>query len=849
MDIRTLIAQMSLEQKCALLTGAGTFNTQAYENPQVPAFYLSDGPHGVRKQEGASDHLGIAQAAQATCFPTAVTLAQTWNTELVKEVGVALGKEACARDVDVLLGPGMNIKRDPRCGRNFEYYSEDPLVSGEMAAALVEGIQESGASACPKHFAVNSQETRRMASDSRVDERTLRELYLSAFELCIKKAHPRCIMTSYNLINGTYANEHTHLLQDILRDEWGYTGAVVTDWGGSNDHVAGVQATSSLEMPAAGWHSVQELIDAVRSGKLAESVVDDRVYEVLELGLVSREQGSTTKEQIEATGGIEALFKKHHDLARKAARAGVVLLKNDPVAPVELTSGEETSPTPHPLLPLKPGTRVALIGDFAKTPRYQGSGSSLVNPPQIESLCDVIEAYDLEYIGYEQGFIRTHAEYDEKGAATKADALRSAAVRLATQADVVLVCMGLDETRESEGADRSDMQLLSAHVDVLRELAEVNKHLVVLLSAGSSVECIDWIDHVPSVVYQALGGQASASAVMDIVCGREVPQGRLTETWVERLRDVATASYFPSKECACEYRETYRVGYRNAELWSKNHPHAFPFGYGLGYAEVRYGIAEIVSTDKAGLPTEVAVEITNESDIRAVEVCQVYVSRPQTAIARPDRVLAGFARVELGSHETKRVVVTLWKRAFEHYDVEHSQWEVEAGVLNLLVGPNCRDIAQTLMCNIPGTCAYTEQLHPTLDPQVHASAYTDDEAFVCLLGYTPASSSGVVHANTTIGELIHSKSLLVSLAAKMLHHQLEKTERAGKADLNLLFLWNMPLRALAKMSNGMVDSAMVAAVVYMAEGHGLRGLGRFVKAFFHNDRLQRSATAKLNEKR
>ena len=449
-----IIKSLSLEQKCALLSGGTVFTTRALPGKGIPAITLSDGPNGVRKQAGAADHLGLNPSVPATCFPTSATVANSWDPELGEAVGAAMGEEAAAQGVSVLLGPGLNIKRSPLCGRNFEYFSEDPYLAGKMAAAYVRGIQKNGIAACPTHFAVNSQELRRMASDSIVDERTLREIYLTGFEMVVKEAQPKTIMSAYNLVNGTYAKENTHLLMDILRGDWGFAGAEVTDWGGSNDHAIGVKNGSTLEMPAPGGDAIRELMKAVQTGKITEADVDARLEELLELVL-------TTHAAVEKAPRIFDA-EAHHALARRAAAESVVLLQNE-----------------GGLLPLKAGERVAVVGDFAQTPRYQGAGSSAVNSIKVDSFLDCLAESGLNSVGYAKGFDR-QGKPDE--------ALKAEAVQLAKNANVVLLCMGLDEIKESEGIDRADMTLAENQLELLAAVAAANPNVVVLLSAGSSLE-------------------------------------------------------------------------------------------------------------------------------------------------------------------------------------------------------------------------------------------------------------------------------------------------------------------------------------------------------------------------
>ena len=511
-----LLKELTLEEKCALLSGAETFKTRGMPQHGIPQIWLSDGPHGLRKQAGESDHLGLNPSVPATCFPTASAVANSWDAALGEEIGAALGEEAAAQEVSVVLGPGLNMKRNPLCGRSFEYFSEDPYLAGKLAAGYIRGIQSKGVAACPKHFAVNSQETRRMASDSIVDERTLREIYLTGFEIAVKEGHPRSIMSSYNLVNGTYANENKHLLMEILRGEWGFDGAVITDWGGSNDHALGVKNGSTLEMPAPGGDSVRELLAAVESGKISESDIDARLSELLPLVF-------DTKAALDAAP-CEFDAAAHHALARRAAEESLVLLKNE-----------------GSLLPLAEGTKVAVIGDFAKNPRYQGAGSSMVNSTQVDVLLDKLIDSELNVIGYQQGFDR-HGKPDA--------ALQKSACELATQADTVILCMGLDEIAESEGLDRSNLRLAQNQVDLLQAVAAVNPKIAVVLYSGSVVET-PWLDNCQALLYAALGGQAGAGAVADALTGKVNPAARLWST--ARGCTSATAT-LPRRKKLCASR-------------------------------------------------------------------------------------------------------------------------------------------------------------------------------------------------------------------------------------------------------------------------------------------------------
>lgn len=584
---------LTLEQKCALLSGAGTFTTRAYQKAGIPAITLSDGPNGVRKQAGAADHLGLNPSVPATCFPTAATVACSWDPALGEQIGQAMGEEAAAQEVAVLLGPGLNTKRSPLCGRNFEYFSEDPYLSGKMAASYVRGIQSNGISACPKHFAVNSQELRRMASDSVVDERTLRELYLTGFEIVVKEAKPKTIMSSYNLINGTYANENRHLLMDILRGEWGFDGAVVTDWGGSNDHALGVQNGSTLEMPAPGGDAVRELMQAVQSGKITEADVDARLDELLTLVFDTHAAVQSHSRTFDADA--------HHALARRAAAESIVLLKNE-----------------NDLLPLAEGAKVAVIGDFAQTPRYQGAGSSAVNSIKVDTFLDCLKESGLASVGFAPGF-------DRQG---KPDAAKQAeAVALAQKAEVVLLCLGLDEIKESEGLDRGDMRLADNQIELLKAVQQANPNTVVVLSAGASLET-PWLKHCRTLVYGALGGQAGAGAMLDVLTGKVNPSGKLAETWVNAYVDTPAKDNFAGPGRMVQYREGLYVGYRYYQ--TAGVPVAFPFGYGLSYTSFAYSNLQAASNG-------VTLTVTNTGKRAGAEIVQLYVANPGQKCSAPHR--------------------------------------------------------------------------------------------------------------------------------------------------------------------------------------------------------------------
>ena len=780
-----LLKELTLEEKCALLSGAETFKTRGMPEHGIPQIWLSDGPHGLRKQAGESDHLGLNPSVPATCFPTASAVANSWDAALGEEIGAALGEEAAAQEVSVVLGPGLNMKRNPLCGRSFEYFSEDPYLAGKLAAGYIRGIQSKGVAACPKHFAVNSQETRRMASDSIVDERTLREIYLTGFEIAVKEGHPRSIMSSYNLVNGTYANENKHLLMEILRGEWGFDGAVITDWGGSNDHALGVKNGSTLEMPAPGGDSVRELLAAVESGKIAESDIDARLSELLPLVFDTKAALDAAPREFDAAA--------HHALARRAAEESLVLLKNE-----------------GSLLPLAAGSKVAVIGDFAKNPRYQGAGSSMVNSTQVDVLLDKLIDSELNVIGYQQGFDR-HGKPDA--------ALQKSACELATQADTVILCMGLDEIAESEGLDRSNLRLAQNQVDLLQAVAAVNPKIVVVLYSGSVVET-PWLDNCQALLYAALGGQSGAGAVADALTGKVNPCGKLAETWPLTYADVPSAADFATRRKTVEYREGLYIGYRYFTTAEK--AVRFPFGYGMSYTTFAY-------SDLAADEQGVSLTVTNTGSVAGTEIVQLYVAKKDSELFRPAKELKGFARVTLAPGEKQRITITLDDKAFRFWNVKANRWEIEGGEYELLVGASVEDIRLCEKISVHGTAAVHPYEDRDLDCYYKGNVlHVSDADFEKLLGHPIPNGKTKIDRNLTLGELNHARSPLGWLVWLVLTILLDVSYKRGKPDLNILFQYNMPLRALAKMTNGAISMGMVDGIVMELQGFWILGLVRVI---------------------
>ena len=788
MNAETYIRQLTLEEKAALLQGWSTWTSREIRHAGIPAMFMSDGPVGLRKQLGSADHLGLNESVPATCFPTAATMANSWDVELGEALGRALGREAAANDVHVVLGPGLNIKRSPLCGRNFEYFSEDPYLSGKMAASYIKGIQENGVAACPKHFAVNSQELRRMAMDSVIDERTLREIYLTGFEIAVKEGGAKSIMSSYNMVNGTYANENAHLLGEILRGEWGFDGFVVTDWGADNDHTEGVRAGCNLVMPAPGPDCAAGLIEDVKAGKIEESVLDERLAELLKVVFETHEAVAKALKSFDTEA--------HHAIARKCAEGSIVLLDNDGI------------------LPLQEGSSVAIIGDFAKVPRFQGAGSSQVNPTRLDNLHDCL-ARHLNIVGFARGFDRRDPDPKQ--------ALIDEAVTVAKNAETVLLCVGLDEILESEGMDRLHMELSRSQQKLISAVCAINKNVILVLSGGSPFVMPERASY-RAAIHGYLGGQAGAAAMADAIVGKLNPSGKLNETWPERLEDNPSHPYFPSKERTAEYREGLFVGYRYYDTVDKSV--RYPFGYGLSYTSFAYSH---ISATKDG----VTFTVTNTGSRDGAEVAQVYVSCRDGKVYRPKKELKGFIKVFLKAGESKTVTVPLDDKAFRYYNAKNSAWETETANYDILVAASVADVRLSATVRIMGTDG-----EPTGIP-CYAGGHIEavpDEDFQKLLGHPIPDGSwgGELTANDALCQLYYAKSAPARWLYKLLTGLKNKAETKGTPDLTILFIYNMPLLAISKMSNGLVSRKMVDDIVFLVNGHFWRGLGRLIADFFRN---------------
>ena len=807
MKHKDILDQMTLIEKAAIVGGQGEWQTWPIPRLGIPSMYCSDGPHGIRKQAGAGDHLGLNESLKATCFPTAATVANSWDVALGEKIGQALGEEAMAEDVHILLGPGMNMKRSPLCGRNFEYFSEDPHLAGKMAAAYVRGIQSKGVRSCIKHFAVNSQEERRMAMDAVVDERTLREIYLTAFEIAIREGKAKALMTSYNEVNGEYANENAHLLLDILRGEWGYDGMVVTDWGGSNDHVKGIKCRSNLEMPNPGLDSARQVIAAIENGTLTKAELDLCVDDLLDaiLETTKAAKGHSTEFDIEG----------HHALAREAAAQCAVLLKNE-----------------GKILPLAEGTKVAVIGDFAFKPRYQGAGSSMVNTTKLESFIEIAqESSALEIVASSAGYQR-NGDPDE--------ALKNEAVEAAKQADVVLYFFGLDEMSESEGLDRQHMKLPKVQLELLKALADANPNIVGILSGGSSIE-MDWDTELKAVLHGYLTGQAGGGAVYDIITGAVNPSGKLAETYPVAYEDTPAFKYYPAKERTSEYREGLYIGYRYFD--TAHVPVKYPFGYGLSYTTFEYTDLK-VNADGA------TFKITNTGKLDGAEIAQVYISLPGAEVFRPEKELKGFAKVFLKAGETKTVTVAFNDMTFRYWNVEDEAWAVEGGVYKVLVGSSSADIRLAADMSVAGVGSGNPYDRKKV-PAYYSGDITrvPDGQFETILGRPIPDGSWTrdLTENDAICQLKNSKSWICRRVYGVLERKKKKAEAAGKPDLNVLFIYNMPFRAIGKMTGGAVSQEMVEGMVKVVNGHFFGGIGTVIGGYFRNGRLNKAYEKSLKK--
>ncbi len=785
---RELVAQMTLEEKASLCSGKNFWESKAVERLGVRSFMLTDGPHGLRKQAGAADHLGLNASVPATCFPPAAATACSFDRALLREVGTAMGEECRAEEVGIILGPAANIKRSPLCGRNFEYFSEDPLVTGESAAGLIEGIQGQNVGACMKHYLANNQEKARVSSNSVVDQRALREIYLAGFEKAVKEAQPWTLMCSYNKINSVYASDHKELMTDVPRGEWGFQGAIMTDWGAMNDRVEAIKAGLDLEMPGPCDGNDDKIVQAVREGRLDETLVDACAARMVELALRVAQNTKTTYNQA-----------AHHELAGRAARESAVLLRRGSA------------------LPLKEGTKLAVIGDFARHPRYQGAGSSKINPTQLTSLCGALDARGVKYT-YAHGF-EADGGVDE--------ALIAQAAQTARGADVAVVMLGLPDSFESEGFDRVHMDLPENQSRLMGALVKTGTPIVAVLSTGGAV-LLPWREQVDSILLMYLGGQNSGSAVADLLLGKANPCGKLAETWPLALEGTPCHGFFGNGGNV-EYRESVYVGYRYYDKARKEV--AYPFGHGLSYTEFEYTNLTLSAQelDEGGSLT-VQVTVKNTGARAGKEVVQLYVAPPAGGMFRPVRELRAYSKVELAPGESRTVELTLGGRAFAYYDVQAKDWRVDSGTYMVEAGSSSRDIRLMQAVKVRGMAPNTvlnEKIPAYCDP---ASQWpVSKEQFEIVLGHPvpPERSLRPFTTNSTLGEV--QASFVGRFFVKQVKANMAKTMGGGEgmeefSKIIDAMLEDMPLRQLAMLSGGAMTPAVMDGLVEMMNGRFFRGL-------------------------
>ncbi len=764
MNIDAILEKMTLKEKIALCSGANFWQTKTMEQYGIPSLFMCDGPHGLRKQEGNGDMLGINESSPATCFPTAVTTGMSWDVSLMERIGRAIGKEAAASDVGLVLGPGANIKRDPKCGRNFEYISEDPYVTGKMAAGLIRGLQQNGTAASLKHFACNQQENSRFTSDGILDERTLREIYLTGFEIAVKESKPGTVMCSYPKINGVHASDHKELLTDILRTEWGFDGLVVTDWGAMNDRIEGFRAGCDLSMPGGSGYMEAEVLEAVQSGKLSEDAVNASASRVLELVFRHRQQEGFDQEA-------------HHALAREAAEAGAVLLKNE-----------------GSILPLKKEQKIALIGHMAKTPRYQGAGSSHINPFRVVSAVE-----SMPECAYAPGC-------DEQGNTT--DCLITEAVTAARMAEIAVLFVGLPDKYESEGFDRDTLQMPEGHLRLIDAVSEANPNTVVVLSCGSVVEC-PWAGSVKAILYMGLPGQAGGEAIANLLYGKANPGGKLTESWPYTYADCPTSGCFGTKDA--QYREGIYVGYRYYDKAGVKV--RWPFGYGLSYTSFGYSDLKVEAD-------QVIVTVTNTGEVPGAEVVQLYIAPHTEGLHRPVKELKGFQKVFLRPGESVTVDFTLDDRSFA---VWQDGWKVPTGSYDIQVG------SQGVMVDKAGI----EVPAPVWQPgswYKNPKGTPTQEDWETMLGrkYTEiVPTKGYFTMDNSVMEM-KDHSLIMKIMFKATEGVVAKGFGGKKDYDNPEFRMMMaasaggPLRGM-QISGGIRDGIM-QGLLHMANGHYLRGI-------------------------
>lgn len=794
---KDLISQMTLKEKASLCSGKDFWHLKSIERLGLPEIMVCDGPHGLRKQNAENKKVGIGNSYPATCFPTAVTTACSWDRDLIYKMGQALAEECLQHGVSVLLGPGVNMKRSPLCGRNFEYFSEDPELAGEMGAAFIAGVQSKGIGTSLKHFAGNSQEMKRMTSNSIIDERALREIYLRAFEKTVKKSQPWTVMNAYNLLNGTYCSENDWLQNKVLRDEWGFKGAVVSDWGAVNDRVAGLNAGNDLEMPSSGGVNDAKIVEAVKCGVIDETTLDERVDKLIDIIL----KGAANKKP-----GYKFDVKAHNLLSRQIAEQSMVLLKND-----------------GNILPLKrvEGEYVAVIGAFADNPRYQGAGSSIINPTMIDS---GRRAFNNSPIS-----VKFADGYDRSGKRKNEDAYITEACNLAKNASKAVVFIGLTDDYESEGFDRSTMKLPDGHNRLVEAVSRVNDNVIVVLEGGSPVE-MPWADDVKAILNAYLGGQSVAPAIVDVLTGKANPCGKLAETYPVCLKDTPTSFRYPDSKEDVQYRESIFIGYRYYDKVERNV--RFPFGFGLSYTSFEYSDIKLKKKNLTkGEEAKVTFTIKNTGDVAGSEIAQVYVAKPESKIFRAPKELKGFVKIHLEPGEEKKVSVELDDRAFAFWNTATEDWCVESGEYKILVGASSRDIRLEAAAKMK-----SEDDETIVDLRESAGVYFDgdpararEDDFKVIYGgefkLAPEITSDSL--NNSI-ERSKDKGL-----AKFIYNTVDlamKPKGGVGSSMITNTIMQTPIRNYVSMSNGLFTEDMADGLLKVFEGKDVaKGVGKIAK--------------------
>lgn len=690
MKYKETISKMTLEQKAKMCVGKDYWHSLDIEELGVPSITMSDGPNGLRIQRENGDNLGVNQSEIAICFPTGATLANSWDKNLAYIYGKTLGEETKCENINMVLGPAINIKRNPLCGRNFEYFSEDPYLTAVMGNEYVKGVQENDVGVCVKHFAVNNQENRRRTIDVLIDERALREIYLKAFEYIVKNSKPWGVMTAYNKVNGKYCSENKVLI-DILKKEWGFDGITVTDWGANNERVEGLIAGNELEMPGGRGNGIEEIINAVNTGKVSEDYLNEIVDRILQIAMKCREREIVDYDK-----------EKHHNIALKIAEESIVLLKNE-----------------DKILPLDRNKKIAIIGDMAKNPRYQGAGSSTINLYKLENAYDSLISENIDF-EYTKGYERIESENDKK--------LLDEAVEIAKQNDIVMLFVGLTENYESEGMDRTSINMPQNQNRLIEEVCKVNKNVIIVLSHGSNI-AMPWKDKVKAIITGYLGGEAGGKAIVNAILGKVNPSGKLAESYPIKLEDVSSYNNFPGNEVNVAYKESIFVGYRYFD--KKNIEVLYPFGYGLSYTEFEYSN---LSINKENNKYYIKFKIKNIGNVKGKEIAQIYVRKLDSKIYREDKELKAFEKIDINTGEEKEVELVLDNSSFEYYDKNLKKWNIEDGEYEILVGKSSRDIVLKEKIDVIGQKDIIENTVSRKYFEGDVKNITDEE-FEQILGY------------------------------------------------------------------------------------------------------------------